>query len=83
MIRGTIKVAVDLCKGCEICIGSCPQESIALGQSINSKGYRYIVLVRDNCTGCTNCALVCPEAAITVYRQKRGAVVSAPAAVEA
>lgn len=71
MIRGTITVAKEICKGCELCITSCPQDSIGLSDSINIIGYRYVVLVQDNCTGCTNCALVCPEAAITVYREKK------------
>jgi len=71
MIRGSITVAQEICKGCELCISSCPQESIGLSDRINSIGYRYVVLIKDNCTGCINCALVCPEGAITVYRQKK------------
>lgn len=73
MIRGTIVVANEICKGCELCITSCPQESLGLSDRINSIGYRYIVLVKDNCTGCINCALVCPDSAITVYRQAKPA----------
>lgn len=73
MIRGTITVAEEVCKGCELCIGNCPQESLGLSDTINLKGYRFVMLVQDNCTGCSNCALVCPEAAITVYRQKKSA----------
>lgn len=83
MIRGTIAVAEELCKGCELCIGSCPQESIGLSEKINIKGYRFVILVQDNCTGCTNCALVCPEAAITVYRQKKTSVKREPALADA
>lgn len=71
MIHGTITVDQKICKGCELCIQACPQESIALSELINAIGYRYAILVQDNCTGCVNCALVCPEAAITVYRQAK------------
>ncbi len=71
MIRGTIVVDQNICKGCELCIAACPQESIGLSDRINSIGYRFAILVKDNCTGCVNCALVCPEAAITVYRQAK------------
>lgn len=81
MIRGTIEVAQEVCKGCELCITSCPQESIALSERINALGYRVVELARDNCTGCVNCALVCPEGAITVYRVKKTAAVKSAAFV--
>jgi 2-oxoglutarate ferredoxin oxidoreductase subunit delta len=71
MIHGTVVVATEICKGCELCIASCPQNSLALSSSINRKGYRYAELVLDNCTGCLNCALVCPDSAITVYREPK------------
>ncbi|HEY6951329.1 MAG TPA: 4Fe-4S dicluster-binding protein [Bacteroidota bacterium] len=73
MIRGSVIVEKDVCKGCELCIQACPQESLALSNQINRNGYRYAVLVNDNCTGCVNCALVCPDVAITVYRQPKTA----------
>jgi 2-oxoglutarate ferredoxin oxidoreductase subunit delta len=82
MIRGTIEVAQEVCKGCELCITSCPQESIGLSDRINALGYRVVELVRDNCTGCVNCALVCPEGAISVYRLKKPAPVKNPALAE-
>lgn len=71
MIRGTIEVAEEICKGCELCIVACPQESLGLSDRMNNLGYRVVHLVQDNCTGCVNCALVCPEGAITVYRAKK------------
>jgi len=69
MARGTVQFDIDTCKGCELCIDACPQESLALSQGINKQGYHYAVLIKDNCTGCVNCALVCPDAVITVYRE--------------
>jgi 2-oxoglutarate ferredoxin oxidoreductase subunit delta len=71
MIRGTVKFEIETCKGCELCIEACPQESLALSHEINKQGYHYAVLVKDNCTGCINCALVCPDAVITVYREDK------------
>lgn len=67
-VRGTVEIEIETCKGCELCIEACPQESLALSKEINKQGYPYAVLVQDNCTGCVNCALVCPDAVITVYR---------------
>lgn len=68
-VKGEIIIDIEKCKGCELCVEACPQNSLQQSQKVNSKGYLYIVKVEDNCTGCTNCALVCPEGAITVYRK--------------
>lgn len=74
MIRGTVIIEKDICKGCELCIIACPQQSLSLSKHINKNGYKYAELIRDNCTGCINCALVCPDVAITVYRQPKSAL---------
>jgi 2-oxoglutarate ferredoxin oxidoreductase subunit delta len=66
--RGTILIDIGICKGCELCVVACPQESIRLSDGLNGQGYHYAMLALDNCTGCENCALVCPDAVITVYR---------------
>ncbi len=71
MARGTVTFEIETCKGCELCIDACPQESLQLSEGINKQGYHFAVLVKDNCTGCVNCALVCPDAVITVYRQNK------------
>ncbi len=71
MVRGTVHFDIEMCKGCELCIDACPQESLQLSPKINTQGYHYAVLVKDNCTGCVNCALVCPDAVITVYRETK------------
>ena len=72
-IHGHIKIEIENCKGCELCVNECPQDSIKMSKNINKKGYHYAVLKDDTCTGCTNCALVCPEAIITVYRETKKA----------
>ncbi|QQS36374.1 MAG: 4Fe-4S dicluster domain-containing protein [Ignavibacteriales bacterium] len=71
MVKGTVVINGVICKGCELCIIACPQESLGLSNHINANGYRYVELINDACTGCVNCALVCPDAAITVYRQPK------------
>jgi 2-oxoglutarate ferredoxin oxidoreductase subunit delta len=68
-VQGDIIIDVQRCKGCELCIDACPEETLSLSGTINQKGYRFAVKINANCTGCANCALVCPEAIITVYRQ--------------
>ncbi len=68
-VLGDIIIDIEKCKGCELCIDACPEETLALSNKINLKGYRYAIKVNSSCTGCANCALVCPEAIITVYRK--------------
>ena len=70
-VRGTVTIDIETCKGCELCVEACPQESLELSHPINKRGHHYAVLIKDNCTGCVNCALVCPDAVITVYRTKK------------
>lgn len=71
MAKGKVIFDIETCKGCELCIEACPQDSLELSPRLNAQGYHYVVLVKDNCTGCTNCALVCPDAVITVYRERK------------
>lgn len=66
---GEVLINIEKCKSCELCILACPEETLALGKSINHKGYQYVVKINDNCTGCGNCAIICPDAVITVYRK--------------
>lgn len=68
-VKGDIIIDIDKCKGCELCVVACPQNTLALSKKLNLKGYHYVVKIKDNCTGCVNCALVCPEGIITVYRK--------------
>lgn len=77
-IKGAIVVNSERCKGCEVCIGSCPQQVIAMTVEVNSKGYHYAFMAKpDSCTGCANCGIVCPDGAISVYRLKSESGVSA------
>ena len=72
MTQGTIVVASELCKGCELCVAACPQECLGLSPSFNTRGYRFAELrSAGECTGCSACALVCPDTAIAVLREAR------------
>ena len=69
-VKGWVEVDQLYCKGCEICISSCPQDVLALDmEAITPKGYHPVKLVREGCTGCAICAVVCPDAALTVFRE--------------
>ncbi len=70
-VKGTIVVDFEKCKGCEVCMVSCPVTAIAMAKEVNSKGYNYAYLAKPElCIGCADCAIVCPDAVITVYRTK-------------
>jgi 2-oxoglutarate ferredoxin oxidoreductase subunit delta len=68
-VKGTIKIAHDLCKGCELCINFCPKGVISQSDKLNAAGYQSAVFLDNGeCTGCAICAVVCPEVAIEVWR---------------
>jgi 2-oxoglutarate ferredoxin oxidoreductase subunit delta len=67
-VKGRVEIDIQRCKGCELCTTACKEQALTLSDSINIKGYRYIIANNEICTGCVNCALVCPDAVITVYR---------------
>jgi 2-oxoglutarate ferredoxin oxidoreductase subunit delta len=70
MATGRIVIDVERCKGCDLCRNTCPQDVLAFADSLNSKGYRPVILLdpQHECTGCALCAVVCPDGCITVYR---------------
>jgi 2-oxoglutarate ferredoxin oxidoreductase subunit delta len=72
-IRGAVVIDTEKCKGCEVCVVTCPTQTLALAVEVNGKGYHYSYAANpDACIGCTNCAVVCPDAVITVYKLKMG-----------
>ena len=67
-VKGRVEIDIQRCKGCELCTTACKEQALSLSETINIKGYRYILANNDLCNGCVNCALVCPDAVITVFR---------------
>lgn len=65
-----INIDNERCKGCGLCVLSCPKKILLLSESeTNSNGY-FIVKVTDmgECIGCANCAIMCPDSVIGVER---------------
>ena len=65
--RGTVAIAIERCKGCELCIPACPPQVLAMSAARNALGARYPELA-PGCTGCGACLLVCPDFCFEVFR---------------
>ena len=65
--RGTVAIATERCKGCELCIPACPPRVLAMSDARNARGARYPELA-PGCTGCGACLLVCPDFCFEVFR---------------
>ncbi|NLW93887.1 MAG: 4Fe-4S dicluster domain-containing protein [Chlamydiae bacterium] len=75
------RVTIDItrCKGCELCVESCPQGVIAMSKSLNDKGVHFAQPARiEECTGCGLCAMMCPDVIIEVDREETPAPAHAP-----
>jgi 2-oxoglutarate ferredoxin oxidoreductase subunit delta len=67
--RGNIKINTEECKGCGLCVESCPPKVLELEPGLNAYGVHPAHYLGENCTGCGICFYACPEpGAITVYR---------------
>ena len=67
--RGNVKISFEECKGCGLCVDSCPPKCLKLGSGLNTYGAHPAEYAGEGCTGCGICYYCCPEpGAITVYR---------------
>ncbi|OGP67521.1 MAG: 4Fe-4S ferredoxin [Deltaproteobacteria bacterium RBG_13_47_9] len=62
------RVKRKACKGCELCLGWCPQNAIAMVSSEPKAGGKHSIafINSNNCIGCGECILSCPSGAIRV-----------------
>lgn len=65
--RGTVTIATEACKGCELCVPVCPPRVLSMSEATNRAGHHYPLLA-DGCTGCAACQLICPDFVFEVYR---------------
>lgn len=70
-MKAYIEVLTDLCKGCELCIYSCPKKLISMSDEMNTKGVTFAKFSDpdEKCTGCGFCWCVCPDFAIEVFKE--------------
>jgi len=65
--RGTVTIASERCKGCELCIPACPPKVLTMSTPVNHMGFHYPEL-HAGCTGCAACLMVCPDFCFEVFR---------------
>src|SRR6202051_1030495 len=67
--RGSITIGVEECKGCGLCVESCPPKCLELAPELSAYGAHPAHYSGHDCTGCGICFYCCPEpGAIIVYR---------------
>ncbi|HWR35252.1 MAG TPA: ferredoxin family protein [Clostridia bacterium] len=81
--RGNVEINTEECKGCGLCVESCPPDVLELAPDLNAYGVHPAVYKGENCTGCGICFYCCPEpGAITVFRAVPGQKAAAAAEKE-
>jgi 2-oxoglutarate ferredoxin oxidoreductase subunit delta len=67
--RGKVTIDSCECKGCGLCVESCPPKCLEMARELSSYGVHPAQYTGADCTGCGICFYCCPEpGAITVYR---------------
>lgn len=69
LVRGTVVIDTEMCKGCDLCIDACPPRVLVMttGGVVNTRGYAYPQLLAG-CTGCRACSQICPDFVFQVYK---------------
>lgn len=70
MFMTYIKVDIDRCKGCGICVPQCPKNLIRMGDKMNEQGNFYPIIDNEKCIGCGLCCQMCPDLAIEIEKKK-------------
>ena len=66
--RGKVEIDRSLCKGCYLCVRSCPLKLLAPDTELNLSGTYPVKTVQgEKCIACGNCYEVCPDVCIRVF----------------
>jgi 2-oxoglutarate ferredoxin oxidoreductase subunit delta len=67
--RGKVRISLEECKGCGLCVESCPPKCLELASELSPYGVHPAHYLGHDCTGCGICFYCCPEpGAIEVLR---------------
>ena len=68
LVRGTVVIDVEACKGCDLCIDACKPGVLRMTTTtFNTRGFRYPELL-PGCTACRACAQICPDFVFQVWK---------------
>jgi 2-oxoglutarate ferredoxin oxidoreductase subunit delta len=81
--RGKVTISLEECKGCGLCVESCPPGCLFLAPELSAYGVHPARYTGEGCTACGICFYCCPEpGAIVVYRRVTPARMSVPIIAE-
>ena len=59
----------ERCKGCGLCVMSCPRKLLVISSRLNNQGYPVAELTdEEKCNSCALCAEMCPDVVIEVWK---------------
>ena len=59
----------ERCKGCGICVETCPKNCLVISKRFNRQGYAVAECeTPELCNGCALCAEMCPDVVIEVWK---------------
>ena len=56
-----VKLEVERCKGCDLCMAACKKEAISLSNYTNKKGFITVQVDEEKCVQCGSCYTMCPD----------------------
>ncbi|MFO7964559.1 MAG: ferredoxin family protein [Desulfobacterales bacterium] len=69
-----LKIDVERCKGCGLCVSVCPKGALELSDEVNPMGYFPVVHARpEDCNYCALCCMMCPDVAIEISQTEDAA----------
>lgn len=64
-----IRINQKWCKGCYICVETCPKKVFETTKEVTEKGFQPVMVAHpDECIQCLQCEMLCPDLAIDVEK---------------